>query len=487
MTTPKVCGVLTRRSRPIIAIAATTAFLISSFVGLPAGPAQAAVAPQCNDLSVSVLQRTTSNGAGSFQSTSQSVVDAVKDSFPINKGAQFGVSTTAKEGLVPVYQLHKNGDFLLTTSLSEVESAATYGYQNQGITFYASGWKSDACMIPVYGYVLGTRHAVAVSDADRSALKAQGAVEEGIRLWVSPVAAAAIDTKFSFAVYPDTQNEVYVDSDTRFAGRSQWLVDNRGNFDLRFALHTGDIVSWDTPTHDQWVRASNAMKPLDNARIPYTMSVGNHDTGAVCPGGSACPGASAQVNVRNTTAMNSYFTASRFTQVKGAFEAGKVDNIYAMYEAGGQRWMVLSLELWPRQAVIDWAKQVVAANPTANVIVSTHAYMEGNNTISTSNGGYGATSPKHLYDTLISQYPNIKMVFSGHTGTAGSRVDTGKSGNLIFSYLNTFHSNTTNPVRIVEVDTATGTVSTRIETPHKAENFSQYTVTRSGADFILND
>ena len=71
-----------------------------------------------------------------------------------------------------------------------------------------------------------------------------------------------------------------------------------------------------------------------------------------------------QIEVRDTRTFNAYFNASRYTKVRGAFEAGKVDNIYATYEAGGVKWLVLVLELWPRQGAIDWAKTVVAANPT---------------------------------------------------------------------------------------------------------------------------
>ena len=57
--------------------------------------------------------------------------------------------------------------------------------------------------------------------------------------------------------------------------------------------------------------------------------------------------------------------------------------------------------------MVDWAKTVVAGHPAHNVIVVTHMYLEGNGSISTSNGGYGANSPKYLYDNLISRYANV--------------------------------------------------------------------------------
>ncbi|GLW10181.1 hypothetical protein Misp01_53100 [Microtetraspora sp. NBRC 13810] len=47
--------------------------------------------------------------------------------------------------------------------------------------------------------------------------------------------------------------------------------------------------------------------------------------------------------------------------VQGRFEAGKVDNSFSAYDAGGVRWLVMTLELWPRTEVVNWAGNVVAA------------------------------------------------------------------------------------------------------------------------------
>ena len=164
-------------------------------------------------------------------------------------------------------------------------------------------------------------------------------------------------------------------------------------------------------------------------------------------------------------------------------EAGKIDNYYTLFEAGGVDWMVLSLELWPRTAVVDWARSVVAAHPTHNVIVVTHMYLNGDGTISTSNGGYGANSPKYLYDRLVSQYANVRFVFSGHTGQATHRIDTGVHGNRVVSFLQAMHSST-NPVRIVEIDTAANEASTWIYAPATQTAYPQYDAVVGGLDLI---
>ncbi|GAB3950478.1 carbohydrate-binding domain-containing protein [Micromonospora vulcania] len=285
--------------------------------------------------------------------------------------------------------------------------------------------------------------------------------------------AGATDTKFSFAVMPDTQQEVLNSTDTRFLNRTNWLVQNRSALDLRFVASSGDVVNWDTPDHSQYVIARNAMRPIETAGIPYSLALGNHDTQATGVGGSARDPAHTRELVRDTTVFNQYFTVSQYGAVKGQFEAGKVDNSYSTFEAGGVQWMVLTLELWPRVEAVNWAKNVVLAHPRHNVIVVTHDFIDGNANIEQS-ASYGATSPQYLYDNLIKQYANIRFVFSGHVGIAANRVDTGVNGNKIYSFLQTFHSNTTNPVRLVEVDTAANSLRTWIYGPYNNQSFTEY-------------
>jgi calcineurin-like phosphoesterase family protein len=281
------------------------------------------------------------------------------------------------------------------------------------------------------------------------------------------------NSTFSIAVMPDTQMEVHEATDTRFRERSQWLVDHAAELDLRYVTHTGDVVDWDTPDHAQTAIASAALRPLEAARIPYSLTIGNHDTQATGVGGSARDPSRTRILQRDTTVFNSFFTAARYGAVRGAFEPNKVDNIYSTFTAGRARWLVLNLELWPRVAAVNWARNVVASHSGYNVIIATHSYLNADTTLSTSSG-YGDTSPQYLFDNLIKVYPNVKMVFSGHAGTAGERVDVGVHGNKIVSYLQTFHSRTTNPVRLVEVNTATGTIATRIYAPRDRATYPQF-------------
>ncbi len=281
------------------------------------------------------------------------------------------------------------------------------------------------------------RWGLSINVAERAAIRKVLRQCPTMRVWVSKAKVTVTpspgaDTTFSFAVVPDTQNETYA-GEVRTQERVEWLLANRGSLDLRWVLHSGDVHNWDTPDHDQYVAMSSWLRPLDTAGMPWVFTPGNHDTAAVCPGGSACPGQDASVALRNTATWNAYYPPARFG-LQGVFEAGKSDNGWRAFSAGGKQWLVLSLELWPRTAVINWAKTVVANHPHHNVIVVTHMFLDGTGQISGGNGGYGANSPATLWNAL-DDYPNVVMTFSGHVGRAANTSRTAPDGHRVAMYL----------------------------------------------------
>lgn len=215
-----------------------------------------------------------------------------------------------------------------------------------------------------------------------------------------------------------------------------------------------------------------------------------------CGGGLACTqynadGTRAPVRtlLRDTSVFNSYMMSK--VQLDGQFEAGKVGNSFRRYEAEGVKWLVLSMELWPRQQVLDWTKTVVASNPTYNVIIVTHSLLNSDRTINTTNGGYGSTTSQAIYDQLILAYLNVKMAFSGHVKGTANRVDTGVNGNKVVTFLTCFHSNDFNPSRFLTVDVLNDSVSSQIRYSTKLTgstavdpNYQQYDAIVSGLSFI---
>ena len=487
-----------RRRLRSAAVLGTAGLLASA--GLVLAPGTAAAAVSCSTFDNPAYRVVKpSNGASLVTTSTAEVSGVADDGFTDDQGAAFLVSSEPGPDLVPVRRLHRSNpeDYLLTKSVTERASAAST-YDDEGVAFYASSRPAD-CLVPVQRYRNGSKHRLVASEAEAASLQADGWDYESVAFYAAaadgqgrppapepvtppPAPNPTGGSRFSFAVVPDTQNEVVKSGDPRMVNRTSWLAKQPG---LAFVAQTGDLVNWDTPGHEQMARAKTSMDVLENAGIPYTIAIGNHDTMATGVGGSARDPKNTYALQRDTTTINSYFKASDFGGVAGAYEPGKIDNVYSTYSAGGYQWLVLNLEFCARPGAVAWAKQVVASHPHHNVLVSTHSYLNGGGGIDQSDQGYGDTSGQELFNQLISQYPNVKMVFSGHVGVAEqARVDTGKNGNTIYSFLTTMHDKNTNPVRMFDVDTAAGSVRTRIYAPYTNTTWGAYSQTLTGVELV---
>jgi hypothetical protein len=229
---------------------------------------------------------------------------------------------------------------------------------------------------------------------------------------------------------------------------------------INVMLQVGDLMNFNDEA--QYTHQSEGLKVLDDARFPYAACIGNHDSAAVkVDGGSAAPG-NVNTNLRNTSRYNKHFPVSRFKLLSGTYEAGKIDNAYHLFKAGGLDWLVINLELWARTGAVEWAKAIVEKHPHHNVIFLTHAHLNGDGSIQQNNGGYGDNSPRFVFDQAMKPYANVRLVFCGHVGTHGYREDTGTNGNTIYQFLQCYHDPRNNPTRLLEIDTGNGSIKTRV-------------------------
>jgi len=272
------------------------------------------------------------------------------------------------------------------------------------------------------------------------------------------------EDSFTLAILPDVQMET---SGTLFKDRLTWLVENRAKLNLKLMMQCGDMMNFNDEA--QYAHQSDGLKALDDAGFPYVTCLGNHDTAAVkVDGGSAAPG-NVNANLRNTTRYNTYFPPSRFKWLSGTYETGKIDNAYHIFTAGGLKWLVINLELWARTSAVDWAKTIVAKYPDHNVIFLTHAHLNADGSIQQNNGGYGDNSPQYVFDQAMKPYANVRLVFSGHTGTHGYRTDTGTHGNTVYQFLQCYHDTSNSPTRLLQIDTKNGTLKTWVFSPSNHE------------------
>lgn len=446
--------------------------LLLTITAVSARPLAAEAAPSCAAFSSKVYDEVNPATTAQILTThAASFVGYQARGFTETRPYSLTAASVSGSSLGSVHQLYraKNKNYFYSLDPAEIARAIkSYGYVDQGRAFYAAT-QDASCLKPVWSFHHPAGyHRFVTTQADQDYLSARGWRRERVRFYLGEPSLASV---FTLAVMPDTQQEVLNRYDRRFADRVGWLTANEAALDLRFVTHTGDIVNWDTSDHAQYEVAESALDGL-NGKIPYSVTIGNHDTAAVGPGGGAADPKRTRILVRDTSSANAYFDDATAAKA-GQFEVGKIDNAYHTFSAGGLEWMVLNLELWPRRTAVAWARDVVADHPDHNVIIATHSYLMGNRSLY-QKSDYGETSPQYLFDNLVKVYPNVKMVLSGHTGSAAHRRDTGVNGNRIHSLLLTMHDNRTNPLRLIEINTKTNTMASFVYGPSLKRVYPDY-------------
>lgn len=231
-------------------------------------PSTASAATACTPLTSSVIDR--GNPSTRAQLLTPNPTEAktfTGKGFTQDRGTRFTAAATSGSGLKAVHRLYCSAtkDYFYSHDTAEIARAKKSGYRDDGTAFYAPT-RAASCLIGVYR---SSTHRFTTLAAERTALAKAGWKVEGIRFYAGP---STVDQRFSIVALPDTQPEVMRPSDTRFANRVNWVASAKKSRDIRFVLHTGDVVSWDTPDHEQYVHASKAMAGLVRAsRTPWRL------------------------------------------------------------------------------------------------------------------------------------------------------------------------------------------------------------------------
>jgi 3',5'-cyclic AMP phosphodiesterase CpdA len=230
---------------------------------------------------------------------------------------------------------------------------------------------------------------------------------------------------------PDTQ---YYSSNYPqiFDAQTNWIVSQVAALNIRYVVHEGDIV--DNSLDSQWTNASHSLHLLD-LKVPYALAIGNHDY----PGGGGA-------GTRDTTLFDKYFSLSSLDSpsFKGIYEPGSASNSYHLFEVDGQSWLIVSLEFGPRDAVLAWADRVLKANPSANAIVLTHAYLYADGTrfdhLTRTDQAFnphtygvealagGVNDGEEIWQKLIVNNANVRIVLCGHVHAESHLTSTRAAG-----------------------------------------------------------
>lgn len=240
---------------------------------------------------------------------------------------------------------------------------------------------------------------------------------------------------FTMVLVPDPQSYTkFTGNQPLFDLQTAWIAENISNLNIKTALFTGDMVEQNnkltnlgTPnphngnrtSRQQWEGASHALAYLDG-RLPYIITQGNHDVGALAAESRHSMQPEFFYPERNSTWQTCLVATAPNWQGVHTMEN-------AAYEFSDPAWgklLVIAFEFAPRDEVLEWARNLIESDRFRNdrVIILTHSMLHADNRF-VETERYELTPrnwPKQVWDKLIAPSKNIDLVLCGHTGTPPS-------------------------------------------------------------------
>ncbi|MCQ6274753.1 lamin tail domain-containing protein [Bacillus sp. V3B] len=207
------------------------------------------------------------------------------------------------------------------------------------------------------------------------------------------------DYDYTFVWMSDTQ--YYSESFPYvFDRQTQWIVENAQAMKMKYVFHTGDLVNV-SDKEEQWKNASQFMKTLDGANIPYGVLAGNHDV---------------DHKTSDYTQFYRFFGEDRYKDrpyYSGSYKNNR--GHYDLISANGNDYIMVYMGWGVDDESIAWINQVLAEHPDRKAILSFHEYL-----LST-----GTRHPlgDKIYNEVVVPNKNVIMVLAGHYHEAQTLID----------------------------------------------------------------
>ncbi len=210
-----------------------------------------------------------------------------------------------------------------------------------------------------------------------------------------------VPTPFTVVWMSDTQVYALRHADV-FDAMAEWIVSSAETQNLRFVLHTGDVVD-NGYSDKQWDTANAALERIQGA-LPMLVVAGNHDIGD----------------------SNNYSNFLRQPSIAATLDEERVfrrgEGAYALFSAGGVDFVAVGVGFSIKDGFYDWARDVFAAHPERVGILISHSALN-------SDGSF--TGPgRRLSDYVVAESPNVRLVLCGHYRGAVLREETYGEGEL---------------------------------------------------------
>jgi len=275
-----------------------------------------------------------------------------------------------------------------------------------------------------------------------------------LTLTVSAADGFVGEKEFTVASYNGTQTFFRPGaSASKFEDSAYWLIDQKNEFNLKYVSILGNIATWpgyryasvggddaklvDLSLNDetwnlQYSNFANAIQGFKDMEIPMGIAGGLND---YIPDGR-----------RRDNLIAKYAPAESYMYEGYTCEYIDEINSYFVVENNGVKYMIFTLELWPRTGTLTWFNEIASANPDKYIIVFTQSFVDGSGAMYTmwdwANGfkaegtttlkGYNLTNidkardGEGIWNYSFSAYDNVIAVISSNVKDNGNIV-TGKA------------------------------------------------------------
>lgn len=243
---------------------------------------------------------------------------------------------------------------------------------------------------------------------------------------------------YSFIVVPDIQI-ITANNQEKLENYFNWIVENKHSKKIQYVDFVGDLTDFRSNNDYQWKSIKHNFEKLDQAGIDYGFVIGNHDYD------------DGNGRDRSAEKMNEYLSYDKYSKKQyfgGSYKEGDILNTYNIKRICGVNYLFLNLEYGPRDEILKWAERVCQEHLDSRVIVTTHSYLEPNQTFTDHNdyyapsvygigAGNSSNNGNEIFEKFVKKQENIFMVFSGHVSFDDivMRKDVGIHGNNIYQFL----------------------------------------------------
>jgi hypothetical protein len=279
-------------------------------------------------------------------------------------------------------------------------------------------------------------------------------------LCLAPPPSLASEPTFSLVWITDTQylSQTYPQY---FDSACQWIMSNKDVYDIKLAIHTGDIVNTGTDLN-QWENANHSMSILLDNNMPYCWDAGNHDL------------MSGNWNGKSFLAFNVTFLRSKTYWTADCLDGR---NTAVAFNVSEYNFLVINIEYHANSTVLQWLDAILNAHAQSHVIVATHAYL--NETCGYGNCGWALT----LKNGILANRTNVFMTLNGHyhSSSTANRTMVGNRLELFFDRQDLKGQKGGAAVRLLTFDLVQGKVNVKTY-----DTYAGKFLTDSDSDFTMD-